>query len=152
MRARGNFYFLLFFLVTMVVAVIMSLGFDYIEAKLLPLLTSSVILLLTITELVTEVLHGRAQTVTNEEAQLKVKSDRETWQFASALGWIIGLLLGVYVVGFLVVIPLFTFSYLKVHGRHWRTSVSFAGIVTIALYLIFELGLRSNLFRGLIFS
>jgi len=64
----------------------------------------------------------------------------------------VGFLLAVLLVGFIIATPLFSLSYLKLNGRRWPLSIGVAAALTILLYAIFVVGLKINLYPGLIFG
>jgi hypothetical protein len=71
------------------------------------------------------------------------------WQTGA---WIGGLALAIYIIGFLISIPLFIMLYLKRKGSGWLKSIIVAGVTTAFLYLAFEVALRVDLYRGLLFD
>jgi hypothetical protein len=61
-------------------------------------------------------------------------------------GWIFALALGINFLGFLAAIPLFLLGFLKTFaGRSWKLSVTIAGSFTLAVYLLFYVGLKTQL-------
>jgi hypothetical protein len=66
------------------------------------------------------------------------------------MGWIVGCALGIYLVGFLISVPLFLVGYLKKAGRGWIAGIIIAAITTTFLYAVFEVGLGIKLYRGLL--
>ena len=67
------------------------------------------------------------------------------------LGWVLGFPLAIYLFGFLVAIPVFILGFIKLRGRSWAIAVTIAAITTVIIYGIFELGLKSDLWEGLVF-
>jgi hypothetical protein len=54
-----------------------------------------------------------------------------------AWGWLLGLLLGIWLIGFVVAVPLFTLLFSKVHGARWRVSLFLAALAFGTLYGLF---------------
>ena len=66
------------------------------------------------------------------------------------LAWL-GLLIGmIYILGFLVAIPLYLVVFLKANDTGWVTSVIIAGVVTGIIYGMFQVLLERQLWRGLV--
>ncbi len=72
--------------------------------------------------------------------------------YALITAWMVGFLIMIYVLGFVIGIPLFVFLYLKTHKLSWLKSLSLAVGLIIAIYGIFSLGMDLRLYPGLIFS
>ena len=62
------------------------------------------------------------------------------------------ILAGIYLLGFLIAVPLLVFTYMKQHGTSWLLTIIFTVIVPALVYSIFELLLRIDLYQGLLFS
>jgi len=141
----------------MVLAAGKSLTFGHREAMLTPLLLSTIIIILGVIELVRELRSKdeKPRPVGDEDVSPTVVEGAvegsEMGRFAVALGWIGGFALGIYVIGFFLSTLVFAVSYLKVRGRSWLSSAVFAVSFTLVLYVIFDLGFRSQLYRGLVF-
>ena len=158
MRIKSKSVFLIFILLLMVFAAGKSLTFGHREAMLTPLLLSTIIIILGVIELVRELRSKDEKPRPVEDEDMpptvvaSVKAGGEARRFSMALGWIGGFALGIYVLGFFLTTLLFAFSYLKVRGRSWLSSAVFAVSFTLVLYVIFDLGFRSQLYRGLVFK
>ncbi len=150
MKKNANFYFLVSLIAVMSWVVITSLGFKRLEAQLLPILTSGIIILLAAGGLFVEILNNRKQTT--DEGENDLWNSERSRRFVAIMGWVMGFFFAVYVLGFLAAIPLSVLLYLKMRGRPWRTAITFAALLTISVYLVFELGLKSDLYKGLLFS
>ncbi len=73
-------------------------------------------------------------------------------KYFAQFGWMLGLLLGIYLVGFLISVPLFILTYLKVNKRGWLASIVGAAITTLIIYLVFVVVLQVILFPGVLFG
>jgi VIT1/CCC1 family predicted Fe2+/Mn2+ transporter len=93
-----------------------------------------------------------AQKKATEKEKISAKSKEGSRKAIETLGWIIGFLLTIYLLGFRIAIPLFAFLYLKSHHKGWALSASLAVLVTIAILAIFEWSIGTKLYRGLIFE
>lgn len=154
MKIRSSSIFLIFVLLLMLFTAGVSLSFHYFEALLTPLLLSIAIFILAAIELRKELVSEdkTTQGVANTIPMGRVQDRTALRRFGMALGWMGGLILGIYILGFFLSILLFAFTYVKLCGRGWLLASVFAVCLTLILYLIFEMGLRSQLYRGLLFG
>jgi hypothetical protein len=158
MKIKSGSLFLIFILLLMVFAAWEAIRFGHYEAMLAPLLLSLAILVLGTIELARELRSkDKRQQITEDEdlppmvvAQHEGGSDMG--RFGMALGWIGGFAFGIYLFGFFLSTLFFAFLYLKVRGRGWLPTAGFAVGFTVLLYMIFQVGLRSQLYRGLVFG
>ncbi len=67
-------------------------------------------------------------------------------------GWMALLVGMIWVVGFLVTIPVYTIIFMKSLKESWRLSIIFGVAGFIVLYFLFVVGLNMELYRGLIFQ
>lgn len=67
--------------------------------------------------------------------------------------WITGCVAGMMLIGILVTIPVFILSYIVVQGRRpWLESVLVTAIVFAFVYVVFEMLLEYQLYRGVLFD
>ena len=157
MRIKSKSVFLIFILLLMSYTIGESIRFGHYEAMLAPLLLSMAIFVLGAIELVRELRSkdGRPQPVQDEDLPPTVvarpEGGSEMGRFGMAIGWIGSFALAIYLFGFFLSTLLFAFAYLKARKRSWPSSAGFAVGFTVLLYLIFEVGFRSHLYRGLVF-
>lgn len=70
----------------------------------------------------------------------------ETRKILGIWVWIIVLALGINFLGFMVTLPLFLLAFLKTFAkRTWKFSTLIAASFTLAVYLLFYVGLRTTL-------
>jgi uncharacterized membrane protein len=159
MKMKAQSFLLVFFLLLAVTAGGLSLTFGHYEAMLAPLLLSIVISVLCLIELVRELRSQNQKLKSTEEdedilPQVVSAAGEEAQRrlFFVALGWLGGFVLGIYVFGFFLSTVLFSFSYLRSRKNSWTSCSLFALCFTAVLYIVFEVSLRSQLYRGLIFG
>ncbi len=69
------------------------------------------------------------------------------------LGSVVAVVAGIYVVGFLVAVPLYVAFAIALIGRQsWRVAIATAAVTTAAIYVAFEVVLSYRLFAGILFS
>jgi len=127
---------------------------EYFSAKIVPLIIGGIVTFLAVIGLIREIIGKRAsETTTSQDEAEDVAESGESWLRYGVLGaWLVGLFLAVYLVGFLVAIPLFILSYMKTHGAKWHVAIIFAGLVTVIVWVVFEVALKVYLYEGLLFS
>jgi len=64
----------------------------------------------------------------------------------------VGFFVAIYLLGFIIAIPLFILAYMKAHGTRWLAAITFAILTPTIIYGIFELALGVVLYRGLLFA
>jgi hypothetical protein len=57
----------------------------------------------------------------------------------------------IWMVGFLITIPVYTLLFMRSRKESWRLSLFFAAFGFVALYFLFVVGLHIELYPGLIF-
>jgi hypothetical protein len=138
--------FVLFLILVGGVFFVSALTVEPLQAQLLGLITSPLLVMLGVMELIRELREGEGK-----EARARREGDgRLLRRFGLLLAWL-GLLIGmIYILGFLVAIPLYLVVFLKANDTGWVTSVIIAGVVTGIIYGMFQVLLERQLWRGLV--
>lgn len=144
MRKGLSIYSLIALILLMLAVIGTSAVSPYIEVKLLPIIIASIVILLAAIQLFREAARKVTIQATGENESL----DSRRSMYESI--WILGFLAVIYIAGFLIAIPVFILSYLKVHGRPWRRSIALAVLVTGLIYLVFVMFLGTHIYQGLI--
>jgi len=150
MNPKTGVYILAGFALFMLAFFFASLQLKYFDAKLIPMVVSAGGFVLAAIGVSREIWcrHASGVTTDTEEAQEKSKSLLRRYLYKGA--WLVGFGVAIYLVGFLAAIPLFTISYLKLHGRTWLASVTMAAVMPIVLYVLLTHLLGVDLYPGLI--
>ena len=155
MRVKGSTCFVLFWLLTGLFIVLQAVAFRRWEAMALPLFFGSVIIVVSAVELVRE-LKGKGVAETEvgegEESQPGPGGRIEFGRFCLSFGWVACFSGVTYLLGFLVSIPLFVIAYLRVQRRGWPMALGFGVAMTVAVYGIFDVGLKAALYRGAVWE
>ena len=132
------------------VATVSSLRMEYFMSKLLPLLIGSIVFLLSAIGLVQEILarDKSKATVTEDKTPGEQKAEARLREYLPMGAWLGGMSLAIYLVGFVITIPLFVFAYMKSHGIGWLAAIIYATLITVVIYGTFELALGVTLYRG----
>ncbi len=154
MKIRGSSWVLIVIMVVMLVVIISSLRMEYFESKLLPIIIGSVVFVLAAIALWRELLAGGKSraTVTGGETTREEETGVGWLRYLLAGAWVVGFFLAIYLLGFIIAIPLFILSYMKSHGTGWLTTIIFTILTPVLIYGIFELALKVDLYPGLLFT
>jgi len=154
MKIRGESYFLV--IIMLFVLFILGWSFfviEFLESKLLPLLIGSIVLILAAIQLGSEISRGnklKASTSGDESGSDEVVYKEDARKYLDHGAWVAGLVLAVYVLGFIAAIFLFVLLYMNRLGARWREAIIFAVIFPAIIYGLFELALGIELYRGLV--
>lgn len=159
MRLRGEAYFLIGVIVVMLVIIISALTMPAIESKLFPLMFGGVTLFLASLALSKELLLRRNQKASEAPAAAEVKDKdsggekKESWRgYLVHIAWVAGFILGIYLLGFVISVPLFVLSYMRYLGTRWLTVIISAVVLTLVIHFGFDIALEMELPQGLIFT
>lgn len=153
MKIKGSFWVALFFLLLGLFGIIQSLTFRYWESMVMPLAISGLIFIMASVEAGKELHHqSKREELSLEKTSEESKSKVEIKRFGLVFGWTAGLCLAIYLLGFYIAVPIFAFAYLKWRGRSWLTAIIFAIAILVFIYIVFNIGLKSPLYKGLIFG
>ncbi len=144
MRLRPGSYFLIFVMMLSLAVALGTLSLRYQSIKILPMIIGGLIFVLAGIALVRDLISKKDTRGPEEETPLSIY-----WRTGL---WILALALGIYIIGFLIAIPIFIILYLKKHDTKWLKSIIVGAITTTLLYLAFEVALKVDLYRGLLFS
>ena len=152
MKIRPSTYFTIATLIFTLTLLLWSLTFTYLAAKLLPMIIAGIVSVLAGVQLSKEL--RRPKETAEQEATEKTETEpayalTRYWRTAAWLG---GLCLALYLLGFIIAIVIFTFSYLKSRGRGWAISVIITTLLTIFIYVVFSIFLEVDLYPGLLFE
>ena len=160
---KPNAYLLILIIIVSLVFGGISLTYSSMKMKLLPVIVSGLLLILSAIELTREILarkrapgknqaqaEGAPHATANEEVGLE--SDGDIRGDMIGFAWLMGMIIGTYLLGLLASIPIFMFIYLINHGIGWFKSLIMATVTVISTYLIFIKVLQVELFQGIILA
>jgi bacteriorhodopsin len=147
---RSSIYSLIVVIVLMVAVIGLSLRLAYFASKLLPVVIASMVLLLAVIDLVMEIKaeHSPKAPETAAKTGAGGKTGVKASKYFRYVSWLVGFSLAIYMVGFLIAIPLFVGAYMKRHGSHWLGTVTTAILYTGIIYAVFDLALKADLYKG----
>ncbi len=154
MKKRENIFVYMVVMALAVVLIVLSLRMHYFATKAIPLTVSSILFILTAIGLLRGILaKGESGPTAAKVENGDEEETRESWYAYSLVGaWVLGLFLAIYLLGFIIAIPLFLLSYLKMHGAKWRLAITCAAATTAIVYIVLVLALNVFLYKGLLFS
>ncbi len=153
MKMRVDAYVYIGVMVLMLVIIGNALTMVYLSSKLLPLIISGIVFVLAAIQLSRELLTKGKPQVTETEEVTGGGEREETWYGYSVVSaYVIGFFLTIYLLNFIIAIPLFTLVYMKKYGTRWRVAITFAVVITVLIYVIFGLALDLGFYQGLLFK
>ena len=144
MKLRPGSYFLIFVMALSLAIALGSITLRYQSTKILPMIVGGLIFVLAAIALIRDLLSKKDTRGPEEETPLTAY-----WRTGT---WVVVFALAIYLLGFLISIPLFIILYLKRHGTGWLKSIIIGAVTTAVLYSAFEIALKIDLYRGLLFS
>lgn len=144
MKLKPGSYFLIFIMALSLAVALGTLSLRYQSTKILPMIISGLIFVLAAIALIRDLLSKKDTRGPEEETPLNVY-----WRTGI---WILALAMGIWILGFLIAIPIFIILYLLKHDTKWLKSIVVGCITSTLLYLAFEVALKVDLYRGLLFS
>jgi hypothetical protein len=152
MRIGPSSYFLLFLLILGAMFVVLSMGYPTLESKLIGITVGLAVVIIGVIQLLRETLVK--EKVEGQEAEEQRPQGVEAGILLRRSGilaaWIGGFSITIYLLGFLVAIPLFVISYLKLHDTKWLAAICIAALATAISYGLIQVLLELELWRGLI--
>ena len=158
---RGALYFALGLFALTVVFIYLS--YDYAPGvRLFPLMVGYTGLILCILDLIgltdtglgraiDSVFSGKAAGEAGEETgKAPPKFAPELSRQLIAMGWMVGLTIGIYIVGFMAVVPVYVFSSMLFQGKKSVKQCAYTAVgATAFIWVMFEFLLRYELYRGI---
>lgn len=153
MKIRRDVYVYIGVMVLMLVIIGNALTMRYFSSKMLPLLISGTIFFLAAIQLSRELLTKGEPKASVSEEVTGGGERKETWYgYSLVSAYVIGFFLTIYLLNFIIAIPLFILAYMKTHGTRWRVAITSAIVITVLIYVVFELALDLELYQGLLFT
>ena len=150
-RIRSDAYSYIALMAIMVVFLGLALAMEHSSAKMIPLIIGSLSFGIAAIGLA-RVLWGKTKPETIDETGGEEEAT-ESWRQYLAVGALgVGFYLVIYLLGFFIAIALFIPSTMKFRGTSWLVTIIFTIITPAIIYGLFELALRVELYRGLLFT
>ena len=152
-KISGSEYSLIVIMVIMLFVIALSLRMPTFFSKLVPLTTGIIVFLLCTIKLRVEFLaRDRTKAMVTEDDVSEIRESKaNTHAYLRAYAWIPSLVLAIYLLGFIISIPVFVLSFMKSHGTKWRTAIICAIITLAVTYFGFQRMLEIWFYEGLLF-
>jgi len=150
---KYNIVFLTILFVVMIAAIVATLSYP-VKARLFPFIVIGISIILLMGELTKAFFAIRSP---RQDGGLKREKQPENGNansrkiFWGMLAWIGGLAMSIWILGYIVALPLYTFIYLRLHDQKWRWAISLSIAMFIIVYIGFNTLLKIPLYEGLIF-
>lgn len=154
MKTRGETYFLVVVAAVALVSILTLARMEQFYAKIIPLVFSSLVFIFAIVLLwETFVSSKRAgAVVTQSETDRGKEGGSNLRGYMTAWSWMVGFVLGIYLLGLVIAGGVFVFSYSKSHGTNWIISTVLTVLTFAFAYGVFEVALRMPLYKGLLLT
>lgn len=156
MKLKPSSYFAMALMLMMLVIIVAASTFRFRQAALLPFVFGGLVFVLSGVQLWRELSGREAGGTKKKEKRASGEGDEQPTVKGGSLGmlalWILGFSAAIYLLGYLVALPLFLLSYVRWRGRSWVAAIVMAVALTGFLYGLFDLALGIKLYPGLIFE
>ncbi len=153
---RGSLYFALGLFALTVVFIYLSYGYAP-NVRLFPLMVGYTGLILCTLDLIGQTDTGLGRSI---EAAFSGKAGEETGKVPKiapklsrqliAMAWMVGLTIGIYIVGFMAMVPVYVFSSMLFQGKKSVKACAYGAVgATVFIWVMFEFLLKYELYRGI---
>ena len=133
-------------LAIVIILIIATIGYPY-KARLFPLLIAIPLAALLVIDFLKEA-YVKLKQESDSIGRKNISKDAII-KGIEVSAWIVGFSLIVYLLGFLIGVPLFLLFYFKLHGEKWLTSIIYCSVVTISMWGIFIVIFEMHLYNGI---
>ena len=133
-------------------AIAVASGYPYLQAKLSVISSALVVLVLSLVQLARELRLKKGKTDASEAEVKRPDMDVLTSQYVLEAAWMAGFALTIYLLGFIIAIPLYICAYMKLHGTKWPVAIITGVLMAAFSYGIFVLALEMKLYPGVFFE
>ena len=117
-------------------------------AMIFPWVIGGLCFVLVVGQIVREVRGAQPEAYQEKQGKARFKH----WRSYLRIAWLLTILPMLYLLGYFVTIPLFTFVSLKLYGERWPLCLILTSLVGAFFYLFFVVVLNVPLDKGLLFS
>ena len=151
---RKDILFLIAVLAVLATVFCITLGYPP-RARFFPLIVIGLCGVTVLAELLKAYIASRKSGSAARESQPdeeSLKMNKQHWlKFAAMTAWFGGFALIIWLVGFVIGLPLFVLAYVKTYEAGWRWAIILPVIMFLIVYVGFALLLQSPLYEGLLF-
>jgi len=152
---RKDFLFYLILLIGLAAAFVTTVGYPS-RARLFPILVITLCGVFVLWALVKMLIARHKASSPDEYRQKNEKTLKPAEgyrrQSIFAFAWIGAFVLLIWLLGFVVGLPIFVFAYIKTYEESWRWTIILTIIMFLIAYLVFAILLRIPLYEGLLFQ
>jgi hypothetical protein len=146
--------FLIVVLLVMAVFFVTSMGYKEPKVKLMPMIMSGAAIVLAGVAVVEEFRSGAKSSAPTDEEGDVIEDENllatPLIAYFKAFGWFAAAIACVYVLGFLIAIPVWMIVFLWKNGFQWWKAVPQGIGLTIIIYVVFTMVLQIELYQGLV--
>lgn len=150
MKMNWQIIILAVFLVMMAVVFSVSYHFSYVQAKMAPMTISGLFIILSAIQLCRESRAAIRDKRGSDPQAIPSKRPEIFRPYLIQSLWMIGFAVAIFLLGFLVAIPLFVILYMRAHGANWPISFLISAATLVVMYVLFSAVLEVTLYPGLL--
>ncbi len=151
-RISPTAIFLIVLLVLMVIFFVTSMSYAEMKVKLMPSLVSGFTIVLALMALIQDLRTGSKKSMPTDEDGDVVEDEKiigtPLRAYFQAFLWFAALIAMVYVIGFVVSIPIWLAVYLWRNGHALWKGAAHGVVLTVIVYIVFTMFLQIELYRG----
>ena len=147
---KYSILFLLLLFVILFVSLVVSLGYPP-RARFFPVIIIIICMVLVVLEILNEI---RADVIPKSDRKEEVNEkeiEKGQQKILTTVSWIAALALMIWLFGFIIGLPLYTFIYVKLNGEMWRWAIILSISMLAIVHIGFVILLKMPLYEGLIF-
>ncbi|MFC1951494.1 tripartite tricarboxylate transporter TctB family protein [Chloroflexota bacterium] len=150
-KIKGEASHYLAVMIIMVGFIGVGLGMDHFLAKLVPLTIAGITFILATAGMAREIWGEARPEVDNAILSVEeVTGSLASYLVAGAIG--VSLIATIYLLGIPIAAALFILSTMKILGVKWKVVILFTVVTPALIYVLVEIALQVELYRGLLFS
>ena len=147
---KGDLYFIIFAGALLLIFLFSAMGYKPI-ARTVPIILILPALAITVFRLIPNWVGLKTKTYEPlPAAKPGVNPKVQSLKVAGMISWCFALVLGIWLLGFILSVPLFVLSYLKIHREKWPLSLTLCVLVFVFLKGFFTMVLKVHLYQGYI--
>ena len=149
-----DIFFLLALLFVLGIVFILSVGYPH-SARLFPLIVISLCGIIILEELlkaiITRPATGLFESYGKKKKEMPKTEKKKPLNSIVVMAWMAGFALELWLLGFVIGLPLFIFAYVKTYDEGWRWAIILPAIMFLIVYGGFNLVLKIPLYEGFLF-
>jgi hypothetical protein len=146
--------FLVIVIIVMAVFFVTSMSYEELKVKLMPAIISGATIVLSLIALYNDLKSGSKASMPTDEDGDVIEDEKIVGtplvDYFKAFLWFAAMIACVYILGFLIAIPVWMIIYLWKNGTKWWSAIPQGIVLTIIIYVVFTTLLQIELYKGIV--